>query len=318
MRTGQPIRPVVIAHRGASGYLPEHTFPAKALACKMRADYLEQDVVATRDDELVVLHDIHLDRVTDVAERFPNRNRVDGRFYVRDFTLDEIRLLAVHERTNADGSAVYPGRVQSGDEVFRIHTFAEELAFIAELQASAGRVVGVYPEIKRPAWHLREGVDITVLFLRVLKAFGYESHSDPIYVQCFDDKELVRIRNTCHCELKLIQLIGENEWGEAATDYGPLRSTRGLKRLAKTVDGIGPWVNRLYRSTSDGRIVDSGLVSRAHDSGLAVHPYTFRRDDLPPGFGSFEELLRFVIDKLLVDGLFTDFPDLVAETCGKF
>ena len=120
MRTGQPIRPVVIAHRGASGYLPEHTFPAKALACKMRADYLEQDVVATRDDELVVLHDIHLDRVTDVAERFPNRNRVDGRFYVRDFTLDEIRLLAVHERTNVDGSAVYPERVQSGDEVFRI------------------------------------------------------------------------------------------------------------------------------------------------------------------------------------------------------
>ena len=102
MRTGLPIRPVVIAHRGASGYLPEHTFPAKALAYSMGADYLEQDVVATSDDELVVLHDIHLDRVTNVHTLFPERHRPDGRYYVRDFALDEIRQLLVHERCNAD------------------------------------------------------------------------------------------------------------------------------------------------------------------------------------------------------------------------
>ena len=100
----------VIAHRGASGYLPEHTMPAKAMAYAMDADYLEQDVVATRDDQLVVLHDIHLDRVTDVAARFPDRNRGDGRYYVRDFDLDEIRGLNVTERLSASGEAVYPGR----------------------------------------------------------------------------------------------------------------------------------------------------------------------------------------------------------------
>lgn len=314
MRTGQPIRPVVIAHRGASGYLPEHTLPAKALAYKMGADYLEQDIVATRDDELVVLHDIHLDRVTDVARRFAGQHRDDGRYYVRDFTLEAIRSLTVHERSNADGTLVYPGRYQSNGEQFRVHTFAEELAFIAELQEAAGRPVGIYPEIKRPAWHRNEGIDITAAFLAVLNQFGYSAHSDPVYVQCFDPSELLRIRKEFGCEMRLIQLIAENAWSESATNYDQLRSTRGLQRLAKTVDGIGPWVRRLYRvRKKDGRILDSGLVARAHAAGLAVHPYTFRIDELPEGFASFEALLTFCFDELSIDGLFTDFPDRVLQ-----
>ena len=307
---GQPIRPVIIAHRGASGYLPEHTLPAKSLAYEMGADYLEQDVVATRDDELVVLHDVHLDRVTDVAQRFPERHRADGRFYTRDFTLKEIRLLAVHERTNADGSVVYPTRYQPDGSSFAVHTFAEELAFIAHLQAYGGRNVGIYPEIKRPAWHRQEGVDITPLFLKTLREFGFESHSDAVYVQCFDDQELLRIRKVLGSELKLIQLIGENEWGEADTDYDELQSDTGLKRLSTIVDGIGPWINQLYQATASGRVESTGLVASAHDVGLAVHPFTFRKDDLPPGFATFEELVRFASDELSIDGLFTDFPDL--------
>lgn len=314
MRTGQPIRPVVIAHRGASGYLPEHTLSGKALAYTMGADYLEQDIVATRDDELVVLHDIHLDRVTDVAERFADRHRNDGRYYVRDFTLEEIRSLRVNDRCNADGSAVYPGRYEPDGEVFRVHTFAEELAFIDELRESFEQPVGIYPEIKRPAWHKKEGIDISTVFLATLGQYGYASYSDPVYVQCFDATELVRIRRDLDCEMKLVQLIGENAWGESTTNYDELRSNRGLQRLAKTVDGIGPWVNRLYRVRKRvGRIQDSGLVSRAHAAGLAVHPYTFRQDDLPPEFKSFRELLEFVFDKLCVDGVFTDFPDLVKD-----
>jgi glycerophosphoryl diester phosphodiesterase len=225
---GPPIRPVVIAHRGACGYLPEHTFPAKALAYTMGADYLEQDVVATRDDELVVLHDIHLDRVTDVAQRFPERARDDGRYYVRDLTLVEIKTLCVHERQNADGSQVYPDRYQANSEVFRINTFTEELQFIDDLATNVGRPVGIYPEIKRPAWHQQEGVDITIEFLKVLTQFGYESYGDPVYVQCFDNQELVRIREHLDCELKLVQLLGENEWGEAKTNYQQLQSTNGL------------------------------------------------------------------------------------------
>jgi glycerophosphoryl diester phosphodiesterase len=281
----------------------------------MGADYLEQDIVATEDDELVVLHDIHLDRVTNVAELFPGRHRRDGRFYAKDFSLSDIRRLSVHERTAADGRPVYPGRFQSGSEVFRVHTFAEELAFIHELQENLGRPVGIYPEIKRPAWHREEGVEITPLFLQVLSDFGYESHDDPVYVQCFDAQELKRIRKDHNSRLKLIQLIGENDWQESATNYDELRTARGLRRLARTVDGIGPWVNRLYRIGANAAVRDSGLVARAHDAGLAVHPYTFRKDELPPGFSTFEDLINFMIDELNIDGLFTDFPDLVVKKC---
>ena len=310
---GPPIRPVVIAHRGASGYLPEHTFPAKALAYEMGADYLEQDVVATSDNELVVLHDIHLDRVTNVAALFPDRGRDNGRYYVRDFTLDEVRQLSVHERTNKDGSLVYPNRYQANGDQFHVHTFAEELAYVAALQSGDSRPVGIYPEIKSPAWHRGEGVDITPIFLDLLRDFGYESYSDPIYVQCFDDRELIRIREDLGCDMRLIQLIGENSWGESETDYDDLRSAAGLARLSNTVDGIGPWINQLYRTGKTGSIEDAGLVSTAHELGLAVHPYTFRKDDIPQAFESFSSLLEFTVGQLSIDGLFTDFPDLVID-----
>lgn len=304
------MRPVVIAHRGASGHLPEHTLPAKALAYAMGADYLEQDVVATRDDALVVLHDIYLDRVTDVASRYPARSRSDGRYYVRDFDLAELRRLKVHERTDIEGSPVYPGRFSSSEETFRIQTFAEELEFVRSLQAAHGRTVGIYPEIKRPEWHRREGTDIAPEFLRVLADYGYREHSDPVYVQCFDAKELRRIRHDMDCRLKLVQLIGEDSWGESPTHFANLRTQRGLDRLARTVDGIGPWLQRAYRlRRGDGQIRATGLVQRAHKAGLAVHPYTFRADELPEGFGSFDELLACFVDNLAIDGLFTDFPD---------
>jgi len=306
------MRPVVIAHRGASGHLPEHTLPAKALAYAMGADYLEQDVVASRDDELVVLHDIHLDRVTDVASIYPDRCRADGRYYVRDFDIAELKRLKVHERTKADGSPVYPGRFNSLGEIFRIQTFAEELEFVRSLQTANGRPVGIYPEIKRPEWHRGEGVDITPLFLDVLADFGYRRHADPVYVQCFDARELRRIRHSLDCRVKLIQLIGENSWGESTTNYNVLRSQRGLDQLAATVDGIGPWIRRAYsQRRNDSRVRSTGLVKRAHKAGLAVHPYTFRVDELPEGFTSFDELLAFFTDKLSIDGLFTDFPDQV-------
>ena len=186
------MRPVVIAHRGASGHLPEHTLPAKALAYAMGADYLEQDLVATRDDRVVVLHDIHLDRVTNVAAAFPGRARADGRYYVRDFDLAEIEALRVHERTDASGKPVFPGRFPSAGEDFRVHTFERELQLVADLREKGAHPVGIYPEIKAAAWHRHEGVDITLLVLDALQRFGYTRHSDPIYLQCFEEQELRR------------------------------------------------------------------------------------------------------------------------------
>lgn len=304
------MRPVVIAHRGASGHLPEHTLQAKALAFAMGADYLEQDIVATRDDELVVLHDIHLDGVTDVAQRFPGRARADGRYYARDFTLAEIETLTVHERTDAKGRQVFPAREAHRGGEFRVHTLGRELQLVADLRDSGGHEVGIYPEIKSPAWHVGEGVDITILVLNVLEQYGYRRHSDPAYLQCFDEVEVRRIRHELGCELKLVQLIGEDSWTDEPTDFASMRTARGLEKLAKTVDGIGPWVNRLYKlRRRDSAVSDSGLVRRAHAQGLVVHPFTYRSDALPRGFDDFAELLRFTIEDLAIDGLFTDFPD---------
>ena len=306
--------PLIIAHRGASGYLPEHTLQAKSLAHEMGADYLEQDVVATRDDALVVLHDVQLDSVTDVAERFPERARDNGHFYVRDFDLEELRKLRVWERMKPDGTAVYPSRypIRSGD--FRIHTLAEEIALVQRLNRQTGRQAGIYPEIKRPAWHRSEGIDITPLLLETIGKFGYDHRDDPVFVQCFDDAEIRRLKDELDCPWKLVQLVGENDWEEADTDYDTLRSRAGLEQLARYADAIGPWVQHLYEvDATDGAIVASKLTRTAHEYGLAVHAYTFRVDDLPPGFGSFDDLLRYCVEDLRIDGLFTDFPDKARE-----
>ena len=306
------MRPLLIAHRGASGYLPEHTLAAKQLAHEMGADYLEQDVVASRDDELIVLHDIHLDRVTDVADRFPGRERDDGRFYVRDFDLAELQTLSVWERMQADGSPVYTNRYPPKSGEFRLNTLAEEFEFIHKLNTESGKEVGIYPEIKRPRWHRANGVDVAPKLLRMLGEFGYGSRDDPVYVQCFDDAELRRLRRDLDCPFKLVQLIGSNNSLAGSPDYDAMRTAAGIEGLANTVDAIGPSISHLYEiEKTAGTPFPTDLVQVAHSAGLAVHPYTFRADDLPPGFTAFDELLRFFIVDVGIDGLFTDFPDQV-------
>ena len=311
----KPHRPLIIAHRGACGYLPEHTLEAKALAYGMGADYLEQDIVATRDDQLVVIHDIHLDRVTDVAERFPDRHRPDGRFYARDFDLEEVLSLRAWERLNRDGTAAeFPNRYPANSGSFRLASFDEELELIAGLNSASGRNVGIYTEIKRPAWHQANGVDLSSMVLETLDRFGYRTASDPVFVQCFDASEVERLHEDLKCKLPLIQLIGKNQWHESATDYDRLRTEEGMAQVAKTADGIGPGLWQLYTLAEiDGQPVSTGLVSLAHSLDLAVHPYTFRTDQLPPGFESFEAAVQWFVETLNIDGLFTDFPDRAIE-----
>lgn len=305
---------LIIAHRGACGYLPEHTLEAKAFAYALGADYIEQDVVATRDDELVVLHDIHLETVTNVAQRFPDRKRADGRYYARDFDLAEIKTLNVWERRNEDGKTpVFPQRFPTGQGNFQVPTLAEEITLVQGLNHSTGRNIGIYPEIKSPAWHRHEGVDLSVLVLRTLDAFGYKNRDDKVFLQCFDASEVRRLREDLGCELKMVQLIAENSWGESDTDYEPLKTAAGLAQLAEIVEGVGPWIGHLIRMAEiDGHPVSSGFVSAAHAAGLQVHPYTFRADELPPGFESLQEMVRWFVDELKIDGLFTDFTDIAA------
>jgi len=291
--------------------LPEHTLEAKAYAHALRADYIEQDIVATRDDELIVMHDIHLDGVTNVADVYPERSRDDGRYYARDFDLAEIRNLVVWERRGEDGeTAVFPNRYPSEPGRFRLSTLREEIRMIHGLNHSTGRNVGIYPEIKRPAWHRDEGFDISSKVVQLLDDLGYRSKKDRCYLQCFDAAEVYRIRHELGCQLRMVQLIGDNSWGEAETDFDELRTTQGLTRLAKTVDGVGPSLSHLVTlSEIDGSPVSLGFVSAAHTVGLTVHPYTFRAEQLVPGFNSMGEMVRWCIDELAIDGLFTDFPD---------
>ena len=169
-------RALVIAHRGVSGYLPEHTQAAKTLAYGLGADFLEQDIVLTKDDVPVVLHDIYLDTVTDVAKRFPDRKRADGRFYVLDLTLAELKQLRVAERFNAkSGKAVFVKRYPSETSAaeFHVSTLEEELQLIQGLNRSLGRNVGIYPEIKQPKWHREQGHDISRVVLPILARYGY-------------------------------------------------------------------------------------------------------------------------------------------------
>ncbi len=308
-RTRRPApRPVTIAHRGASGYLPEHSLAAKALAHGMGAEYLEQDVVVSADDHCVVLHDIHLDRVSDVASRYPGRGREDGRYYARDFTLEELRTLTLRERVGADGTPVFPHRSPGGGTPLRIPTLAEELDFIDGLYRSSGRTAGIYPEIKKPAWHRAEGVDASALVLETLARGGWDRRTDHVWLQCFDLNENIRLKKELKAPYRLVQLIGDDEWGESDTVYTDLLAPGGLTQLKGIADGIGPWLPQLYALAPDGTVMASHLIEEAHALGLRVHPYTLRADALPEGFDSMESVARWLV-ALECDGIFTDFPD---------
>jgi glycerophosphoryl diester phosphodiesterase len=309
--------PIVIAHRGASGYLPEHSLAAKAMAHAMGADFLEQDVVLSADGVPVVLHDIYLEDTTDVEQRFPDRARADGRYHALDFQLAELRQLRLHERSTHDSQgrevAVYPGRYPLQATPFAMPTLAEEIDLIAGLDRSTGRSTGLYIELKAPRTHQQAGFDMAAIVLAVLREKDYADRPEQVYLQCFDSATLQRLRFEHKTALPLIQLIGENSWGEDTdTDYDELRTPAGLARVATYARGIGPWLRQVYLGKdTDGRAQLSQLVAQAHAAGLLVHPYTLRRDELPQDVESFDELLDIIIHQAGVDGLFTDFPDTV-------
>lgn len=322
--------PAVVAHRGASGYLPESTIPAKALAVGQYADYVEHDLVMTRDDQLLVNHDLWLDEVSDVAQRFPGRARDDGHFYVIDFDLDEILSLAVSARfrMGAGGPvAAWPDRYPIWQGRFGFHTFAEEMQFLAGMAHSTGRRTGMFTELKSPWFHEQEGKDLVTAVFAELAAYGYRTPADGCRVMSFDPHALRRIRSevgpAMDMDLPLTQLIGRTADREtyerapdgtwAAYDCDWMWQPETVARLADYADGIGPDIAMLLATDADGTLVVNDLAHRAHEAGLYVTPWTLRIDQLPPGASSFDEVLRALVSDARIEAIITDFPDLAVE-----
>ncbi|WP_348743293.1 glycerophosphodiester phosphodiesterase [Tenacibaculum sp. 190524A05c] len=296
---------IIVAHRGASGYLPEHTMEAKAMAYAMNPDFLEQDLVLSKDDVPVVIHDIYLDDVTDVAAKFPERKREDDRYYVIDFTFEELQSLHVSERFDPKtGKQFYPNRFPKGKGSFKLHSLQQEIELIQGLNKSTGNSIGIYPEIKNPEFHHKNGKDIAQITLEVLSEYGYTTKKDNCIFQCFDAKELERVRKELKSDLFLVQLI---EFPE---------ETKQLDHFATYADGIGPWYKQVIDKKVDGKWQFTSLVEDAHKLGLKVHAYTFRADQLGD-FSSFEEHVNTLLFEANIDGCFTDFPDKVVRLLNK-
>ncbi len=300
-------RVLVIAHRGASGYLPEHTREATCLAYGMHADVIEQDVVLTRDGVPIVSHDIYLDTVTNIADEYPRRSRDDGRWYAIDFTLAEIQRLRVNERVHwPSRQPVFVHRFPQGRRIISDRDFCGDVGLNPGVKSIVFPRCRYLSGVKSAVLAPSQGQDLTSAVIRMLKEYGYTSRRQHAYLQCFEADELRRLRTQFDCRLALIQLIGDDEAAER------MWSREGLAEIAGYADGVGPSIDRILTPGSAGDHQPSPLVDVAHLYGLVVHPYTVRRDSLPEGFGDDVALVG-ACARAGVDGLFCDFPDRARE-----
>lgn len=296
-------RHTVIAHRGASGYLPEHTLPAQAMAHAFDVDYIEPDVVLTKDNIPIILHDIHLDTTTDVAKKFPRKKRKDGRYYAIDLTLKQIKKLNVSERIDLKKKQqVFPNRFPIGQSSFKIPTLSETIELIQGLNKSRNKNIGIYPEIKNPEFHKKHKKDITAIFIKTLKQYQLFNKNAKVIIQCFYPPTLKRLKNEFNSPLPLVQLMAENSWGESSVDYDQMKTRQGLKEISSYAQGIGPWIPQLLKNPK--------IVKWAKENKLIIHAYTMRNDSLYPPFKTYKEQRKYLINDLKIDGYFTDFSGL--------
>jgi glycerophosphoryl diester phosphodiesterase len=332
--------PIVIGHRGASGYRPEHTLASYELAIDLGADFIEPDLVSTRDGRLVARHENELSGTTDVSAHpeFASRRAaktIDGTpvsgWFTEDFTLAELKTLRARERLPElrRSNTAFDGQ-------FEIPTL-EEIIQLAQRESRArGRVIGLYPETKHPSYFEGLGLPLEAALLRALHAAGYRERKDPVFIQSFETRNLRTLRG--QTKLRLVQLIDASgapydavaaERAESPREplsYADMLSDAGLARIAQYADGIG--VNKtllLPRDAEQRSLAPTQLVERAHRHKLLVHPWTFRAENvfLPgelrigqPSDSQFagqrgdlrEELKLFF--RLGVDGVFVDHPDV--------
>ena len=288
--------PLIIGHRGASGYRPEHTIESYRLAIEQGADVIEPDLVMTKDRILVARHENEIGATTDAGAKFPDRQRtkvIDDHpasgWFVEDFTLAELKQLRARERLEF--------RSHRFDGQFEVPTFEEILVFVRREERRLGRRIGLYPETKHPSYHESLGLPITDSLLSVLARHGYRDGSEPVFIQSFEASNLQAARP--QTKLRLVRLL------EAAGE--------GLRAIAAYADGIGPSKDLVQPIGPDGGLGEpTSLVADAHAAGLFVHVWTLRADPsfLPKGYGGDPEAEVRRMIELGVDGFFTDFPDI--------
>ncbi|CAF2389203.1 unnamed protein product [Rotaria sp. Silwood2] len=306
-------RPLVVGHRGTA-YLPELTLASQSMAHAYGADIIEIDVCLSRDNQLIVIHDIYLDGVTNVGDVFPNRSHSDGLNYVIDFDLDELRRLNIHERVRPlNGTQVYPLRFPSKSKVpFHLSTLNETIELLLGLNRATGRQRQLLIEIKKPEYHSKYNKSISSIVLATLSAYDLTRSSDPIIVQTFHIEELMYIRKNLGSQLRLFALMTWNYIQESSSDYDFYRSEDGIRNLSKIVQGLAPNHQLVVDYDLNGVIIGTtNLTKWAHQYNLNVYPYTFRQD-LFSG-SSFEELVKYFWHTVKVDGFITDHPDVILE-----
>lgn len=309
--------PIIIAHRGASGFRPEHTLAAYELAINLGANYIEPDLVSTKDGILIARHENEISTTTNVAEypEFANRlttKLIDGKsitgWFTEDFTLAEIKTLKAKERL--------PFREQSFNGMFSIPTFQEIIDLVKVKSREIGRSIGIYPETKHPTYFASLGLPLEEPLISTLHNNGYKSATDPIFIQSFETGNLQKLSQLT--DLPLIQLLENSGQPFDLTIKGDRRSypdltkPQELAKIAEYAAGIGPNKQMIIPVNNQGKLLTpTSLIADAHAVGLLVHPYTFRNETqyLSPDYHHNPELEYEQFFHLGVDGIFTDFTD---------
>ena len=337
-------KPLVIGHRGTHGYLPAHTLEGYALAIELGADYIEPDLVVTKDGHLIARHEPNITATTDVASRpeFASRKRnatvdgvVENGFFASDFTLAEIKTLrAVQD---------FPDRLQQFNGKFEIPTLEEVISLVKRKAKEKNRPIGIYPETKHPTYHKSIGLPLEKRLVSILAQAGWNDRDAPVFIQSFEQSNLKELRKMT--KVRLVQLVDANDidadgkityaapfdrpydWTVSgnplliARTFGFFTTDEGLKEIKTYADGIGPWKPYIVSSKAAGLpgpgdasrtlLPPNDLITRAHKAGLLIHTWTFRNEPkrLVSDYAGnpISEYLQFY--KLGIDGVFSDFAD---------
>ena len=326
-------RPLVIGHRGASGYLPEHTLEAYALAIEQGADFIEPDLVPTKDGHLIARHENDISDTTDVRHHpefgaRKTRKVIDGRtvegWFSEDFTLAEIKTLKACGRNRA--SRAYDGK-------YPVATLQEILNALPRWEARHGRRIGLYPETKHPSYFRKLGLGLEEPLVKALHGAGYREADDPVFIQSFEVSNLKKLKTMT--ELPLAQLVDSEgapqDWVESGSSrsYKDMLTAEGVREVATYATVIAPYKGLVVARREDGSWApESGLLDLAHQAGLQVHSWTFRAENamLPPALrkgndpdadGDLTSEVRHFFEAGL-DGVFSNHPDQAVRARDDF